>query len=625
MRNHVNKPNRKGRHSSSTNQSKTLNSIEQALNDQRSKRLNNQLVVDNENNDVTKRVTMPGFVYDESTDRYYRSSDFKRIKSSLSTSVSSGDTSSAKISSSVQGSYLLPKNDAYNKVAFTMSGGLFLNSIKLSELACSARLNSSITSRLRSPAVTSNHLHSLMLAASLHFREVDFTPTSYQYPESVGSGIEVCAHASFGLVQTSSDCFHFYRRIKQKQKSSHNSDRIEEKFIMKSKVLNINNAFRCYGMSNIRSPRWFNSVNCEVNELPLLAAVLDSPRRPSGVTILLRRKYDFDDNDREHEIDRNIEGIGNNYDNSTEDGNWETFLLHSNIQSKKDELLFIEWGGSGSDDNQCLYQVFESGIIRSIVELSTCLALTNGSSSHVSSLTNSIVTKPNEHRILSTKDDSHQGKVTMTVTGLCHSFENENILYVGFRNGSISVLDLRQYECGIRKERNCSNLGSIGNLDYRIDHMACLQNGVSLVAQDITGRVSIFDKRMNKHEYLRVVHGNENDVRKVRRFWLYPCEQFIITPAPVTQYPATLATWNLSINNVTTTNYFEEKGIHTSRKLWSEKINPIQVYSLPTQIASFRSNSTVIARTCGVSEDYSLYCSLITNNNYSKLFVGNIT
>lgn len=210
-------------------------------------------------------------------------------------------------------------------------------------------------------------------------------------------------------------------------------------------------------------------------------------------------------------------------------GAWRV-LMKVSIESTNDRVHKLKW----DDDGEALYLLGEGGIYRSRVSTS-------------------------QHRVclvLSTR--RHNGtSVPCAVGNAPHS---NSVLFVGYRNGTLTSFDLRE------NNRSSGADKTIGHLPFRVDHLTCLGDGVTLVAQDITGELSLFDIRINNTsrpntsgqqtgrrdgqgrsggELLCITEGRPNCMQAVRQFWTSPDESCVV--APYKQYETSgLAVWNVS-------------------------------------------------------------------------------
>lgn len=134
---------------------------------------------------------------------------------------------------------------------------------------------------------------------------------------------------------------------------------------------------------------------------------------------------------------------------------------------------------------------------------------------------------------------------------ICNAKRDEHVKFVGFRNGNLTSLDTRSRSIKI----------DIGKLPYCIDHIESLHDDITLVAQDITGKISLYDCRMPSRtkntEYSCITYGLSTDVRKKRRFWLSPDERIIVAPShkrpdtvlwPDKDDPSSLTSYSLNFN-----------------------------------------------------------------------------
>ena len=97
------------------------------------------------------------------------------------------------------------------------------------------------------------------------------------------------------------------------------------------------------------------------------------------------------------------------------------------------------------------------------------------------------------------------------------------LIFIGHRNGAIKMIDPRIRQLGAAVE-------PFSCLPFCVDHLRPLQDGVSVVAQDITGQISVFDARKPSMEYLRVIDGTK--IVCSRRFWLSADEKSVVASHP---------------------------------------------------------------------------------------------
>ena len=218
-------------------------------------------------------------------------------------------------------------------------------------------------------------------------------------------------------------------------------------------------------------------------------------------------------------------------------GAWKS-CAEAAIDTARDAVHRLRWDDSGA----YLYQVSERGIFRADL-VGAALAFRG----------------------------VHWTRATVA-SALCNAPSAVSaLLVVGYRNGKVAAVDVRAnpqhpgVELGQLPFKvpfvcahwtvfvACSNLHPLPSSNYRchfqVDHVAALSDGHTLVAQDITGTLALFDWRMSlanarrtHHrtggnggggfggEFVRVADGRSNDVRAVRNFWVSPDETFVVAP-----------------------------------------------------------------------------------------------
>jgi hypothetical protein len=113
---------------------------------------------------------------------------------------------------------------------------------------------------------------------------------------------------------------------------------------------------------------------------------------------------------------------------------------------------------------------------------------------------------------------------------ICSSITQDKSLFVGLRNGTIIIADLRAPTVTLRSGTSEYNAaGKVGNLPFCVDHILAMKDGFSLVAQDVTGTLSVYDTRKPAQPYLSLVEPS-NDVRR-RGFWVTADESVVVAPA----------------------------------------------------------------------------------------------
>jgi hypothetical protein len=94
------------------------------------------------------------------------------------------------------------------------------------------------------------------------------------------------------------------------------------------------------------------------------------------------------------------------------------------------------------------------------------------------------------------------------LTASCGNSALQNTTFSGLRNGNIVIVD----------DRDFGRAASFSRMNYMVDHMQFLRDGSSLVAQDITGRISLFDIRLGTTELHMLVEGVDTEIMGRRRF-----------------------------------------------------------------------------------------------------------
>ena len=112
---------------------------------------------------------------------------------------------------------------------------------------------------------------------------------------------------------------------------------------------------------------------------------------------------------------------------------------------------------------------------------------------------------------------------------------------LGLRNGSISILDTR---AGLTSK---SASMDIGKLSLCCDHLIALRDGWSIVAQDVTGAIKVYDVRRRsccKHsrgsagEILSIRDSIDGALLRNRKFWISPDESSVYASTELPPYLA---------------------------------------------------------------------------------------
>ena len=246
------------------------------------------------------------------------------------------------------------------------------------------------------------------------------------------------------------------------------------------------------------NPHWRPSPATSYNEKAILAALVHSPTFVQ--TVLLR------END-ESSLNSNSRNVPDRRPS------WIVSKVGGFGSKDQGSVRKIEWHSNCKD----LFLLCETGIWMSNIE--------RNFAPHDMSINadNSDTKMPKSTMVLSTQNADDRNYRSQAVA-ICNSTLGDSMKFVGYRNGELASLDLR----------TCSKCVAIGSLPYCIDHVECMSDDVTLIAQDITGQISLYDCRVagrsNNIEAMRVTSGTVNEIRKVRRFWLSPDENFIVAP-----------------------------------------------------------------------------------------------
>ena len=246
------------------------------------------------------------------------------------------------------------------------------------------------------------------------------------------------------------------------------------------------------------NPHWRPSSATSYNEKAILAALVHSPTFVQ--TVLLRQNDESSINSNSRNVpDRRL--------------SWIVSKVGGFGSKDQGSVRKIEWHSNCRD----LFLLCETGIWMSNIER-------NLTPHDMSINTDFSDTKlPKCTMILSTQNNDDRYSRSQAVA-ICNSALSDSMKFVGYRNGELAFLDLR----------TCSKGVVIGTLPYCIDHIECMSDEVTLIAQDITGQISLYDCRVagrsSSVEAMRVTSGTVNEIRKLRRFWLSPDENFVVAP-----------------------------------------------------------------------------------------------
>jgi hypothetical protein len=419
------------------------NSFEKALEEQRKKhkKLSDEHDASGNACNIPKAV-IKGFVYDSSTDRYYKKNDASSSSNQLILDLKSRAKNESKLK-------LEPQSSNPNATSYLH-----------------------LLSRREIKVGSSSQLHSKVLCSSMIFQPLHNEVSSRLCMDDQ-SDTDISYHPVFGLARTSSRCICIYEEPGAKIGDS----------------INLNTFTRLGGSSD---PQWRPSSSHSFNYKPALAILVYSPTFVQPV--LLRRSDESAVGERSSWVVNKIGGVGSKDQGSVRKINWDS----------KGENLFL---------------LCETGVWMSNIERNATVS---------SSSTNRNIADTSFDRsrmIISNSDAYDRNKCTQAVA-ICNSPNNESTVYVGFRNGELISQDLRSPSSTANPK--------IGSLSYCTDHIKCLNDGITLIAQDITGQISLYDSRMSgarSSEFLKLVDGAKDEVRKTRRFWLSPDESFIVAPA----------------------------------------------------------------------------------------------
>ena len=316
-----------------------------------------------------------------------------------------------------------------------------------------------------------NLAHSKYTAASFLFKPLYGVIEADQFPDS-----DANFHHVHGLARTSSRAIAIYHHGNQRNTS-----------------INLSSFTRLRGSSN---PHWRPSNIGYLDEKPAFAVLVHSETFVQ--TVLLQKQYD--------EQSVHSSGFYRSF--------WKSSKIGGLSCRDQGSVKNIRW----SDCGHQLLMLCDSGIWMTNIERSLMNVSTNSNSN-----ANEV---PFNRGSIILSNGNISGKATSSyAVAVCNSKCNEHVKFVGFRNGGLVSLDTRSKSVTV----------DIGKLPYCIDHIESLHDDITLVAQDITGKISLYDCRMpsrlKNEEYMCVTNGFSKDVRKNRRFWLSPDERIVIAPS----------------------------------------------------------------------------------------------
>lgn len=327
---------------------------------------------------------------------------------------------------------------------------------------------------------TNIFLRSKVITSSL-LLEPQYENLSNRHNADSFSDTDISYHPVFGIARTSSHSISTCNGL-------HNSDTSIDLI-----------SFTRLGASS--NPHWRPSLNTSFTEKATLAALVHSPTFVQ--TVLLHQ------ND-ESSINSNSQHVPGEISNRP---SWIVSKVGGLGSKDQGSVRKIEWHSNRND----LFLLCETGIWMNNIERS--------STPHNASMNINLSDRglPMCTMILSTQS-SDDRNIRSQAVAICNSILSDSMKFVGYRNGDIAILDLRSRPKSM----------VIGTLPYCVDHIECMRDEVTLIGQDITGQISLYDCRVagrsNNIEAMRIVSGSLNEIRKVRRFWLSPDENFIVAP-----------------------------------------------------------------------------------------------
>lgn len=330
---------------------------------------------------------------------------------------------------------------------------------------------------LRNFQLCNYSMHTSFLATSLHLEPM-YSECFDKSDIDHFSDTDLAYDQTFGVARTAAQSVTIYNPLNNSGTS-----------------INLSSFTRLRGSSN---PQWRPSSLHNTSMRPTLAVLVHSETFVQ--TVLLQQ---------------NAESMSSsNSSSGPYESSWKANKIGGLSSKDQGSVSKIGWNNSGNE----LFLLCETGIWMNSIERN----LTNNNLGSAGTVQGAPLNSST--MILSTrqKDDY---STSCSAVAICNTKSHESVKFVGYRNGDISILDTRQR----------TKSSTIGRLPYCVDYLDCLRDELTLVAQDITGQVSLYDCRMpsiNKNtEYQRVVSGVSTKVRKTRRFWISPDEGFIVVPA----------------------------------------------------------------------------------------------
>jgi hypothetical protein len=349
-------------------------------------------------------------------------------------------------------------------------------------------------------------MHTNFLATSLHLEPM-YSECSDVEDIDHFSDTDLAYDQTFGVARTSAQSVTIYNPTDNSGTS-----------------IDLSSFTRLRGSSN---PQWRPSHVQNSSARPTLAVLVHS--ESFAQTVLLQQ---------------NAESIRSSSSSGPYQSSWKANKIGGLSSKDQGSVSKIGWSNTGSE----LFLLCETGIWMNSIERN----LTNYNIGSTS--TSQEVPLNSSTMILSTRQQNDYN-TNCSAVAICNTKSHESVKFVGFRNGDVSVLDTR--------ERTKSS--TVGRLPYCVDYLDCLRDEITLVVQDITGHVSLYDCRMpssdKNTEYMRVVTGNSTNVRKTRRFWVSPDEGFLVVPANESRFNGVvslrndigsgLAAYNLRFSDLT--------------------------------------------------------------------------
>ena len=363
-------------------------------------------------------------------------------------------------------------------------------------------------------------IHTKFLATSLHLEPM-YSECSDLADIDHYSDTDLAYDQIFGVARTSAQSVTIYNPVNNSGTS-----------------IDLSSFTRLRGSSN---PQWRPSQVHSTSARPMLAVLVHSDS--FAQTVLLQQ---------------DAESMRSSSSSGTYESSWKASKIGGLSSKDQGSVSKIGWSSAGND----LFLLCETGIWMNSIERN----LTNynlGSSNSQEAPSNSST------MILSTRQQDDYN-TNCSAVAICNARTHESVKFVGFRNGDVSVLDTR--------ERARSS--KVGQLPYCVDYLDCLRDEITLVVQDITGQVSLYDCRMPSNdrntEYMRVVTGISTNVRKTRRFWISPDEGFLVVPANESCYDdavrshdargtAGLVAHNLRFSDLSTYDHLSSSTAHHRR------------------------------------------------------------